>query len=108
MVDPHPIHEFPGRTDTLMWGRSYLLEMEENNNRKIYWTPLKAVTPYTWYRHALGALGALGEGTSDMIELGETVRPNCPRMRFSPRQVSLVIPEPLLWHALGITLLYIS
>jgi hypothetical protein len=26
--------------------------MEENNNRKIYWTPLKAVTPYTWYRHA--------------------------------------------------------
>lgn len=42
--------KYDSRTDTLMWGRSYFLEMEENNNRKIYWTPLKAVTPYTWYR----------------------------------------------------------
>eukprot|EP00438_Fugacium_kawagutii_P014048 Skav204155 [mRNA] locus=scaffold903:269162:277661:+ [translate_table: standard] len=42
--------KYDSRSDTLMWGRSYYMEMEENDNSKIHWTPLKAVQAYTWFR----------------------------------------------------------
>ena len=39
-----------GKADCLMWGRSYYLEPDPYDEKKIHWQPLKNVPAYTWFR----------------------------------------------------------
>ena len=42
--------KFDSKADCLMWGRSYYLQPDPHDKKKIHWQPLKNVPAYTWIR----------------------------------------------------------
>ncbi|CAK8994016.1 unnamed protein product [Durusdinium trenchii] len=46
----HRMLKYNSKTNCLMWGTSYYLEVDVSNSSKVHWKPLKDVQPYTWYR----------------------------------------------------------